>query len=860
MTDPLTPTNTHHVTLQDRDGNSVGLILCNDRGEPAPVYHKTPVDRTALKTSSGQSQYSDFQYPYAPIVQDDWSSGRGALDFERDSTRYFDGYRVNTHRANKAYLGPQEQFSTMTNGLLSVEWRVPEQYLCYSFPSSASADVAILEFTPTASFTMTKLWMLVKRTTESTATLRLDSNIGHVASTTITIADNVSQWVEIDFGTVALSSLRTYTVYATGGVKGFKYGYKNSDVSAVTVTEACYIAEGANTNASAIFYEYKGQQYKVVNKDDKSAPSLWMNGDRGTCDSNAGQKTKLIDATKTWTTNEWAGCVAKIIYGPGKGEYKTVASNTGTDLVFAEEWLVTHTTSSEYVILGSNKWTKKTGHGLTTSVTSVLVVNYVAYFAQGDSVAIRKHQAYNNSGSWVETDWTDCKDDADVSQYAIYLAYMPRAGQIWRGQNNDVRGNVSVSHTAAPADYASLMAFSGEITVGDKYTQINGMQCYPNGDGVESMWVYKEDIPWIVLASAEEITLPEMKVARSEKNGAALMLHSVYSFFTLGNGLQRYYGGSVEDVGPNIGEGLPAERTGPIVSLLGYPGRYFAVVDGGSSGYSSLLEHSGSGWHEVYRSRYGKRIRGMAYQNIPGSSIDRLWLYEGNITIWLPFASDAQSELMDSAYKYTHEGALILARMHAGMFNVQKLIKSISIWSDNLGDGQSLEVDYRLDSEETWTATSGTLTSPSSSIDMTSVYGIAGKRIQLRIRFLTTDNTKTPILLAAIVDAVLRTQIKYIYNLTFRVMDDEPTLMPRRMDATSSKSAGKSALTKLTQIEEWADADSDSMLYMTSDSPLYNGKYVFLNPPITRHIAGTPEPGRKWAANMYICTTTAQEA
>ena len=44
---------THHVLLTDRDGTSVGLILCNDKGEPSPQWVKAPVQRTALKTTSG---------------------------------------------------------------------------------------------------------------------------------------------------------------------------------------------------------------------------------------------------------------------------------------------------------------------------------------------------------------------------------------------------------------------------------------------------------------------------------------------------------------------------------------------------------------------------------------------------------------------------------------------------------------------------------------------------------------------------------------------------------------------------------------------------------------------------------------
>ena len=55
MTVRVVPTDnpTHHIKLSDRAGTTVGLILANAKGDPAPSYSKSPVDRTALKTSSG---------------------------------------------------------------------------------------------------------------------------------------------------------------------------------------------------------------------------------------------------------------------------------------------------------------------------------------------------------------------------------------------------------------------------------------------------------------------------------------------------------------------------------------------------------------------------------------------------------------------------------------------------------------------------------------------------------------------------------------------------------------------------------------------------------------------------------------
>ena len=101
---------THHIAIQDRDGNRVGLILCDDKGQPLRRFNKIPIETTALKQTSGSSSYDIFDYPYSPIVQDDWSGGRGSKDFERDSTKYYDAFRAKSGRPNMVHAGPQEYY------------------------------------------------------------------------------------------------------------------------------------------------------------------------------------------------------------------------------------------------------------------------------------------------------------------------------------------------------------------------------------------------------------------------------------------------------------------------------------------------------------------------------------------------------------------------------------------------------------------------------------------------------------------------------------------------------------------------------------------------------------------------------
>lgn len=866
---PTEPNPTHHVKLTDKNGNSVGLILCNDKGEAAPVYSRTPVDRTSLKTASGSSKYSDFNYPYSPIVQDDWSGGRGNLDFERDSTRFYDSRMVNTRHANKAFLGPRMNFS---KGHKTIEYPAFKRNLAWF---DFLTGIVII---PTVSFTVGRIWIYTEPLSGGeplTVKLKLTASpYTTIATGSVTgPADHPGGWLAVSMsGAVTAGTSYTLTPMASN----WKVLYQSD-----SGWKGLYALEAATTEQTCIYYEYKGQQYKVLSPA-STAPTVWMNGDRGAADSNAGQLTKVIDATKAWTVNAWVGCVVKIVQGTGKAEnvqYRTIVSNTATELVCSIAWTIQHDTTTEYVILGSDVWRELTGHGLTVPVTAVLPVDEVVYFAQGDSVLMRSHREYNNAGVWSEANWR-----AEAANYALHLAYQPLANKIWRSQNSDATGIVSVSSASPAAAYGTDLTFAAVIAVGDKYSFINGMQVYPNDSGTEALWVYKEELAYIVMTQAEGIALQEMKAVRSRDNGRASLTHNVYSYFTLKNGIERYYGGNIQDLGPDLDEGLPTDRDGATVQMLGYPGRFFALVDAGTAGYSSLLERSGSGWHEVYRSPYGERLTAMALQVIPGSTVDRLWLWQGDMSVYVLIASGGESELKAADYRYAPNGEIITSWFHAGLFDTQKLIKAIRVVADNLSYHTSddlglveIGVDYRLKPDDAWTALTISNITPASGpsvkrdnpaigtievamIDLSSTYGISGKAMQLRLRFFSSDSYTTPILKATVIEAVLRSQVKYMYNLTFRVMDDEPTLAAREMDEDSVTAAGMSAITKLAQLEAWADADTEGLLYMESESPLYNGKYVFINPPNTRQVAVNPDTGREWTGDVFVCSTTAQEA
>ncbi len=882
---PTTEKPTHHISLKDRRGKTVGLILCDDKGQPvrdpATVFQKNPVDTTAQKQTSGNSSYESYEYPYTPIVQDDWSGGRGNLDFERDSTKYFDSFRARTGRQNKAYAGPQEVYATGVrtanqNMPGSVSWHKligTQRYLYYRFTASAS-------------FTAGLVWLLVRRkATPADLTISIYSDsAGLVGSSleSITVAytrleDTLMEWLNETISEALTSGTAYWLVINAADTdddsRHWLIGMKNSSGNTYTseefestpgaITKDLYfrITE-ANSDKTCIPFDYKEGKYFVVSGA-SGAPKLYLAGDRGTADANSGQLTKLIDATKTWTVNEWAGYVVKVIDGTGSTEpqpWRTIVSNTSSELTLDSAWTITHDTTTEYVIYGV-KLTEITGHGLTAPVTDVLVTTKgIILFAQGDSVNIRRAKFETSAGAWTAS-YAD-----DGTNKAIFLEYKPQAQKIVKANNRDGTNDTSVA-LADPVEWTTASHTFGTATkVDSKYVRITGMAVYPDEGGTEAVWVFKEDLPFIVPGTGNPypLNLQEMRTVRSEKNGRNPLVHNVYLYFPLGYGLQRYYGGTIDDVGPNSGEGLPTNRRGAINYMVGYPGKFFVSIDAGTSGYACILESGG--WHERYRAPKGQRISMMAFQVTPGDLPDRMWIYQGNDLLFLPFPSDTVNELEDANYTFCPEFSITFSRMHAGLFDVMKVIRKIKLQTENLqantdtGDPICwIEVDYKLNEDTEWYSFDDLfLESPTQEVDFGKQpeYGLAAKRLQFRIRAYTTDNSQTPVLLAFIVNSVLRTDVKYIYGpVQFRLMDDEPTLQ-----GAGEKDDMPFAKDKRKRMEDWADASTDSMLWMESVSDIFHEKMIFANVPNFRQVLLSNAEDNEFKRAVYVGTVSFQEA
>lgn len=919
---------THHLALTDAFGFTVGLIAINTKNEiDEKVIVRNPVERSSLKTSTGQSQYSDLKPPYTALVQQDWSGGRASAKFENDVTKFLDSLRVNTARSGRVILQGRETYGTgFRNDVRSLPGSMKLTAMVDARTHFAVRKVA------TSSFTAAEVWMWLRYigVPNDVLTVKLwgdtagAMNIagGVLASATITAGTTITEALisELVIATLAHAIVSTTAYWIEFVADGDDDEYNHWEVGCNTSTGSTYQSEtgvawadyAATTGLDIYFrmvpapafgdghyYKYKDQLYFVTEPPDGTASKIYINGTRGVAVSNAGDLTLLIaQGSPGWTNNEWAGCIVVITAGTGLAEaqnYREVVSNNDYQLTCDTDWLIAHTTTTEFVILGSGKWTEITGHGLTVPVTCVKVSSKnVIYFCQGDATNIRRMREYQTGGVWTreyaddgtnkgtfleeynengimnllkaKLDGTVAKNVCTKVQYGditnaskvidkltdtgMFVAGMKITGAgIGKGSVIDtidstikVTGTVNSTKTATSVEitfdqgspaWGTNLKFEDDEAIGESWDRITNLYRYVNDSQDEAVWIMKESGPWVWVGgldkdSFDSVKLDEFKAVASAKNGKAAAKQNVYLWYSVTNSVHRFYYPNLEDVGPTLGEGLPVGRQGNVVFIFAYPGRTIIGVDAGSTGYSSVLENNGgSNWHEMYRAPLGQRIYDAMFQVIPGSSPDRLWIRQGNDMVYIPFPSDTFDPYQDAEFTYQHEGVLTEASMYVGLVDAWKNWHAVKTHCENLeADVTWIEADYRLDDEETWHTFPDKFEEiPISAVDFGNPFGGSSKKLDLRLRLYSTDMTKTPKLLALIIEAVAVTQPKYAFQF--------PVLFSTKdMQANVEEMQPHERIAKL---DEWSGTASP--LLLSSNNPLYDGLKVFLQPLPARPIA-----------------------
>lgn len=495
MGNPVSPTETEpkaHVSLTDGPA-TLEFVCYSQSGErDHRAVKRFPLVDSAIKFVQGESQYSDDEFP--TIAQDDWSGGRAWENFDKDKSRFFDSWRMNTQREG-VVMGGREIYTTGgwrdQNNNLPGSGIVSSNHYDYGVAFTklrTTYKYVAGDFTTGDGYTAGNIEVWLKYIGTPTGGVNIaihNDNAGAVGSevykhfvdmSNLGYEANVSHLVWCNLETPqALSSSTKYwlVVYASqdegddncylvgrGGGGSFEYSANGSSWTSGFGPPYFRLSDDA-TGFVAHFFEYKGQLYFATQPDDGSAGKLFMNGFRGSCDVNA-NLGRLIDATAPQGGfSGFYDATAKIVAGdPSAKEltpWRTATIASSTQLVVEWDWVLEHDDMDEYVILGTDVWNEigDTASTITSPISDVTVGNGIVFLAQAGGAALVQHREFNNFGTWQ---WdSDCwRNGGGHCHYVKLLNDLTKGATLWMGRNPGAMSGRYVSEYKSWVHYASL--------------------------------------------------------------------------------------------------------------------------------------------------------------------------------------------------------------------------------------------------------------------------------------------------------------------------------------------------------------------------------------------------------------------
>ena len=422
--------STHDISLSGKD-QTWGLIL--EKG--ARSIQEIPQTPSTIHFSGGGTKFGDWEPGFSHLEQRTYFGGRGLEDFSKDPTRFWDSYNAFTMLDGKCFPAPQWKFAT---GLRTthedmpgdVGWRPltgTARYMSEDFTvggSNLSADNAEIWIRRIGS--PGKLTVEIWSDTGGSPNVVVASATANV--TTATITDWKSEFYTFDLSAAGdLTSSTKYHLVVYGAsadnqANHWEIGVDTSGTCAISSAGSSWSSESTyglyyrvsdtDVNRKWHFFILQNVSYAIDQREDGTASSLFMNGERGKATS--GSASTLVDTSKgikgSWTADEWNGYYIRIRRGVGRGQWRLI-SDTATNgtITVTPDWDTSPDSTSDYIIYGGPAWqdiSPSTGDQIDGVVTSVAAIGWKAYFAQGPDTNILRMQ-YDNSNSPPSHEFSD---------------------------------------------------------------------------------------------------------------------------------------------------------------------------------------------------------------------------------------------------------------------------------------------------------------------------------------------------------------------------------------------------------------------------------------------------------------------
>ena len=428
---------------------SIALIPCDSAGNFSIAgVTRAPIQKNAIQTTSQGGEWSDLEYPFMAIQQEDWTGGRANYRFSGDTSRFFDSKRAQTAFNECIFNAPLDYYST---GFKKAYTNHPDSIQFIKLHGDVQH---IIKKISVDNFTCGNIFIHLRKrgTPKEGLTVRLlnnmNSNSEIYASHTYTneeVTDITSEFYKFSFTGINLNGDVYLEVFSenteednyweVGCVNRINMEtYKSSSGSGWELfkMDLIYRLDSPQQDIRTKFFEYN-QLLFMIKQNPQNNPSLWLNGDIGKISSSATHS--ITSSGKNWATDCWKNARIGLIYKNGSeghdSVWRTIIENTSDTITIDKAWDINPSEDTIFIIYDTPYWHEITGHGLTSYVTDIHVIRDVVYFAQGDYVSIRKMHYNRNTGAF---EWLELPDT-----YATYLySVRDKSGiMLWRARNDD---------------------------------------------------------------------------------------------------------------------------------------------------------------------------------------------------------------------------------------------------------------------------------------------------------------------------------------------------------------------------------------------------------------------------------------
>ena len=457
-------------------GQSVSLIPSDSAGNFSWTgITKAPIVRNAMQTSQTSGEWSDLEYPWMAISQEDWTGGRANLRFTTDKSRFFDSRRAQTAFNQCIYNAPLDYYSdyiasrkAYTNCPASVKWF-----------QLTDATQFISQPVTFDNYSCGRIYIHLRRRgnpgTGLTVRIKDSLNGNVIAShtyTTTEITDITCEFKAFDLPSpVTLNGTKHLEVYSSDGdnYNHWEVGCTPSSANLAYKSYSgqmwdlwqynlLYRFDSVPDDNRVKFFMYEQQMFALKQDPITGNPRLYINGVIGKATES--ETNSLTDSSLSLRPDAYKGARIGLLYGNGSQAHvtawHTITANTETKITIDGRWDITPGVGVVYVITDTPYWTQMS-LPFDTYVTDIHVIKGTVYFCRGDYQTVYKMRFNIATG---EFEW---KELAGV--YATFLQSVRdrNAMMLYRGRNDDEKNRRSVDRSIL-LDWESSATTWAEIT------------------------------------------------------------------------------------------------------------------------------------------------------------------------------------------------------------------------------------------------------------------------------------------------------------------------------------------------------------------------------------------------------------